>query len=52
MSTQFGPRGGSNNASTGVARDPAQLVPIQINVNYETELGTARLLAPRQLAWW
>lgn len=42
MSAQFGPRGGaSNNAvSTGVARDPAQLVPVAININYEAELGT------------
>lgn len=41
MSSQFGPRQGAGGVSTGIARDPAQLVPIHLNINYETELGIA-----------
>ena len=40
MSSQFGPRTGAGAVSTGIARDPAQLVPIHLNINYDNELGT------------
>lgn len=57
MSTTFGGFRGGATGATGNAgyRDPAQLVPVQININYDTEVGIWLLLWMKYLfydVWW